>query len=143
MAQVNIKEMTGRLNQLRVNNQDKLYTRPQILEDLKGLGFSSQISQAILTLVSSRKEGKHCFYQFGKDPIHFSKLNEIYQRFRDYGRKSKSKAKSVAKPFNQQEAIQQLQAAGYQIRKCVGFDEARFKSENPELYQKYLKYEDL
>lgn len=140
MAQVNIKEMTGKLNQLRVNNQDKLYTRPQILEDLKGLGFSGQIAQAILTLVSSRKEGKHCFYQFGKDPIHFSKLNEIYQRFRDYGKKSKSKVKSV-KPFNQQEAIQQLQAAGYQIRKCVGFDTEAFAKDYPELYKKYLKYE--
>ena len=41
----------------------------------------------------------------------------------------------------EEKAIATLQAAGYQIRKIVGFDMERFQKENPVLYKKYLKYE--
>lgn len=151
---INVREMTGKLNQLRVNNSDKLYTHNQLFEDLRQIGFATTIAQAIVgTLIPSEKIGRNKFYRFSKDPIHFSKLEEIYRKFRNYSNKSRAKRKNVSLPaerggkceieFNQQEAIQKLQAAGYQIRKCVGFDEARFREEHPELYRKYLKYEDL
>lgn len=146
---INVREMTGRLNQLRVNNLDKLYTHNQLFEDLRQIGFATTIAQAIVgTLIPSEKIGRNKFYQFSKDPIHFSKLEEIYKKFRNYSNKSRAKRKDLPKStkceeISEEKAIQRLRGAGYQIRKCVGFDEARFKEENPELYQKYLKYEDL
>lgn len=148
MEKVNVKEMTGKLNQLRMGNLDKLYTHDQLFDELRQLGFAVTTAQAIMSLIPSEKIGRNKFYQFSKDPIHVTKLEEIYKRSRNYTSKYREKRKGSQKPtpkptISQEDAIKCLQSSGYQIRKCVGFDEARFKEENPELYQKYLKYEDL
>ena len=141
--------MTGKLNQLRMNNLDKLYTHDQLFDELRQLGFAVTTAQAIISsLVPSEKIGRNKFYQFSKDPIHVTKLEEIYKRSRNYTSKYREKRKGSPKPtpkptISQEDAIKCLQSSGYQIRKCVGFDEARFKEEHPELYRKYLKYEDL
>jgi hypothetical protein len=41
------------------------------------------------------------------------------------------------------ECAEYLKSKGYQLKKCLGFDEDAFKKDYPQIYQKYLIYESI
>ena len=93
--------------------------------------------------MDSKLVGNRKFFQFGKNPIHKSEIEAIYDRMASYANKRREKKpqQSTQPTISLDKALEAVQAAGYQIRKPIGFDLERFSEENPELYRKYLKYE--
>lgn len=139
MKRVNIEEKTRLLNEFRMANVSKTFTRDELIPQLKSLGISTQVIGIMIPkFFPSEKLGNSKLYGIPKEPIHKSLVAACYKQANDYKRK-----KEVKPSFNESEAISNLRAAGYQIRKCIGFDVERFERENPVLYKKYLKYETL
>ena len=140
MNKLNYMALTEAFNKFRMEHQSKTYTRPEIIKELNSLGFSTPIAATILSkgYVPSERVGKSKLYSFGKEPMHKSQLEALYQIRSNYNIAQNDKKKQVT---NEEEAISSLQAMGYQIRKVIGFDLERFQKENPVLYKRYLKYE--
>lgn len=138
----NYMALTESLNKFRMEHQSKTFTREELIEALVKLGFNKGTAGTIISkFVPNEQMGSSKLYSFGKDPIHKSQVEAVYKKFADYNMKSVSKKKETVSNNSEESAIATLQAAGYQIRKIVGFDMERFQKENPVLYKKYLKYE--
>lgn len=135
MKKINVEEKARVLNELRMSCDNKTFTREELVKNLKQLGFNSQVVGAMIPKLFTYEEvGKARLYSFPKTPIHKSLIRACYDRCNGY----KSKTPSV-----EESVIATLQAAGYQVRKIVGFDMEKFKAENPNLYKKYLRYETV
>ena len=131
-------KMAENFNNFRLANQNKTFTRPEIYSELQKIGFPSKIVGALISRgkIESAHIDKETIYSMSSNPLHKDMIATIYndQRY--------EKAKpSVEDSYSEEKVIKQLQAAGYQIRKCVGFDTEAFAKDHPELYKKYLKYE--
>ena len=142
MKKINIEEKTKALNEFRMNSQNRVFTRPELVDELKKLGFNSSIIGGIIPKFPFEVMGNSKLYSVPREPIHKSIISGVYQKFIDYKKKSVNKTKSQKEnALSEEQALSILSAKGYQIRKCIGFDLERFQKENPVLYRKYLKYE--
>ena len=143
MKTKNYLALTECLNKFRMEHQSKTYTREELEEALCGLGFNKGTAGMIIAkFVPSEKMGTSKLYSFGKEPIHKSQVEAIYRKFASYG--TTIPKKPVQTPVSEEESlIEKMKEMGYQVRKVIGFDMERFKSENPVLYKKYLKYETV
>lgn len=138
----NYEELTGALNKFRMEHLSKTFSREELVTALKEIGFNNNTAQSILSFIPSEKIGTSKLYTFSKDPIHKAQVEGVYRNEAKLRKKSTQKLKIERMENNSEEkAIATLQAAGYQIRKVIGFDMERFQKENPILYKKYLKYE--
>ena len=138
----NYEELTGALNKFRMEHLSKTFSREELISELRRIGFNHNTSQSILSFIPSERIGTSKLYTFSKDPIHKNQVEGVYRNEAKLRKKSTQKLKEQRVESNSEErAIATLQAAGYQIRKIVGFDMERFQKENPVLYKKYLKYE--
>ena len=139
MKRVNIEEKTRLLNEFRMANVSKTFTRDELITQLKSLGIATQVIGIMIPkFFPSEKLGNSKLYGIPREPIHKSLVTACYKQANDYKRK-----KPISPVTSEESAIATLQAAGYQVRKCIGFDVERFERENPVLYKKYLKYETL
>lgn len=129
---MDIKKLTSDINKWRIEHQDNRYIREQILLNLKEeAGISTDITNWLIPhLFVTTKQGKRKMYAPSKNPIHFSVLEKIIEK------RNSKKRKSSKDP------IMALKEQGYIIQKPVGFNEELFKKENPELYKKYVIYEE-
>lgn len=138
----NYEELTGALNKFRMEHLSKTFSREELISELRRIGFNNNTAQSILSFIPSERIGTSKLYTFSKDPIHKNQVEGVYRNEAKLRKKSTQKLKEQRVGSNSEErAIATLQAAGYQIRKIVGFDMERFQKENPVLYKKYLKYE--
>lgn len=141
MRQLNYRELTGSLNKFRMEHQSKTYTREELVFELQKIGFAPAMAQKVMTkFIPSERIGKKKLYSFGNEPIHTSQIEALYQSVNNKKYRV-MKEKIAINASSEEKAIATLQAAGYQVRKVVGFDMERFQKENPVLYKKYLKYE--
>lgn len=84
-------------------------------------------------------KGRCVGYMFQHDPVHIS----IFKNWLK-DQKSVSKKEETKKTLTlEEECVAYLHTQGYTLQKCVGFDEASFKKDYPQLYQKYLRYEKV
>ena len=145
---INTEEVSAKYNSVRDKNQGKKLSNEQVINLLKEAGISGSMAAKIVannTLLQQFKRegcgrGKHVGYIFPYNPIHKTWFeNWIYPKH------STEKPKiSIDKDEDfEAECAAYLKQQGYQLKKCVGFDEGAFKKDYPQLYEKYLIYENV
>ena len=144
MNRVNIEEKSRLLNELRMKEGKKTFTRKELFEMLRNLGFNSQVVGAMIPKLFTYEElGNARLYMFPNLPIHKSQIRSCYDKCNKYKDKYKSQNSPKTNTVSEEEAISVLLKHGFKIQRCVGFDLEKLKAENPALYQKYLKYETI
>lgn len=139
MKKLNSEELTLEFNQLRLSHGSDLMSPTELYNLLRKYGFNKNLinTMKLHDVFLCEKLGTSRIYTFRNEPLYKGKMEEI---IRDY-RKSLKKIQSVEES-TEESAINLLKSKGYVLKVCRGFDEARFAEENPELYQKYLIYEE-
>lgn len=137
------EELSSIINGYRMQHQNDTFTSGELASNLVILGFSKNIAYRIMKSFLSEKVGCSTIYQLPKEPINVNLIanciKEEQKFMRDYNKRNHNSKKN--KEIDVNSALKAVRAAGYQIRKIVGFDMERFSKENPEMYKKYLKYE--
>lgn len=137
------EELSSIINGYRMQHQNDTFTSGELASNLVILGFSKNIAYRIMKSFPSEKVGCSTIYQLPKEPINVNLIanciKEEQKFMRDYNKRNHNSKKN--KEIDVNSALKAVRAAGYQIRKIVGFDMERFSKENPEMYKKYLKYE--
>lgn len=141
---INTEEVSTKYNSVRENNKGKKFSNEQVIKLLKEAGLSRNIAVKIAansTLLQQFKRegcgrGKHIGYVFPYNPVHKSWFeNWIYP---PHSEKPVEKDKDF-----ESECAAYLKQQGYKLKKCIGFDEEAFKKDYPQIYQKYLIYENV
>ena len=147
MKKINTEEVSAKYNSVRDKNQGKKFSNEQVIKLLKEAGLSGNIAAKIAannTLLQQFKRegcgrGKHIGYIFPYNPIHKAWFeNWIYPPHSEKPKVSVERDKGF-----ESECATYLKQQGYQLKKLVGFDEESFKKDYPQIYQKYLIYEDV
>jgi len=145
---INTEEISAKYNFVRDKNAGKKFTNEQVIKLLKEAGLSGSMAVKIAansTLLQQFKRegmgrGKHVGYIFPYNPVHKTWFeNWIYPP------KHSEKPKiSVERDKDfESECAAYLKQQGYQLKKCVGFDEEAFKKDYPQIWSKYLIYENV
>ena len=143
---INTEEVSARYNLVRDKNKGKKFSNEQVIKLLKEAGLSGVMASKIVanpTLLQKFKRegmgrGNHIGYMFPYNPIHKTWFeNWIYPPHSE-----KSKVSEKDADF-ESECATYLKQQGYQLKKCVGFDEESFKKDYPQLWSKYLIYEEV
>lgn len=138
---IDVEKLCESYNNVRTAYAGRTGSPSWIATKLKESGISNSLCKRILrepTLIQmnqvhgqGRGNFKSCM--FPHNPVHISWFkNWIYNK----------KATNQQLSF-EEECSEYLKSQGYQLKKCVGFDEEAFKTDYPELYQKYLIYESI
>ena len=144
---LNPEEISAKYNLVRDRNQGKKFTNEQVIKLLKEAGLSGSMSVKIVanpTLLQQFKRegmgrGKHIGYIFPYNPVHKTWFeNWIYPKHSDKPKVSIERDKDF-----ESECANYLKQQGYKLKRCIGFDEDSFKKDYPQLYQKYLIYENV
>lgn len=147
MKKINTEEVSAKYNSVRDKNKGKKFTNEQVIKLLKEAGLSGSIAAKIVannTLLQQFKRegcgrGKHIGYIFPYDPIHKAWFeNWIYPKHSEKPKVFINEDKNF-----ESECAAYLKKQGYQLKKCVGFDEDAFKKDYPQLWSKYLIYEEV
>lgn len=143
MKKIDIKQVCEAYNTARVQNQGKKFSPEKAKQVLINFGISGNlakkmISNSTLFQRSQREnQGKGNFkcLIFPYSSIHITWFeNWIYP--------VKKEEKKQFSSF-EEECAEYLKNQGYELKKCLGFDEERFAKENPEMYKSYLIYEKI
>jgi len=144
---INTEEVSAKYNLVRDKNKGKKFSNEQVVKLLKEAGLSGSIAIKIVanpTLLQQFKiegmgRGKHIGYIFPYNPVHKSWFeNWIYPP-----RSEKPKVSVERDKDFESECAAYLKQQGYQLKKCIGFDEEAFKKDYPQIYVKYLIYENV
>ena len=144
---LNPEEISAKYNLVRDKNQGKKFTNEQVIKLLKEAGLSGSMAAKIVannTLLQQFKRencgrGKHIGYIFPYNPVHKTWFeNWIYPKHQEKPKISIERDKDF-----ESECANYLKQQGYQLKRCVGFDEDSFKKDYPQLYEKYLIYENV
>lgn len=142
---INTEEISAKYNFVRDKNKGKKFSNEQVIQLLKEAGLSRNIAVKIAannTLLQQFKRegcgrGKHVGYIFPYNPVHKIWFeNWIYPP-------QKPKVSIERDKDFESECAAYLKQQGYQLKKCVGFNEEAFKKDYPQIYQKYLIYENI
>lgn len=140
MKKVDKKAMTAKLNQFRIDNLGKSYTRQEMEAYLKQMGFNGGVIRLLLPKLPFETIGQAKLFSMDSNPIHVSVIDSCYKKCASYAHKTAVKKHEQC---SEEQALQTLKNAGYKIQREIGFDMDRFKKEQPVLYQRYLKYETI
>lgn len=145
---VNVKDLTQTFNELRQNNKGKTFLGSEFQKLMTKYGFNSYLISALrkgntFNIIPS---GASKLYSFKEEPLHITAMEYAVKEARAASQKyytSKKAPKQEVVLTDEEKAVKLLKEQGYQLKKCVGFDEERFKKECPQLYAKYLTYESI
>lgn len=140
MKRINKKEMAEKLNQFRIANLGKSFTRQEMETHLKQMGFNGGVIRLLLPKLPFEMIGMAKLFNMDSNPIHVSIIDSCYKKCASYAHKTAIKKHEQC---SEEQALHTLKNAGYKIQREVGFDLDRFKKEQPVLYQRYLKYETV
>ena len=144
---INTEEVSAKYNSVRENNKGKKFSNEQVVKLLKEAGLSGSMAAKIVannTLLQQFKRegmgrGKHIGYIFPYNPVHKTWFeNWIYPKHSEKPRIPVDKDKDF-----ESECAAYLKQQGYQLKKCVGFDEEAFKRDYPQIWSKYLIYKEV
>ena len=144
MKQINIEEMTAKLNEFVQGHPNKTYTGAELNEALRKLGFNKTVAFRIaLNAFPFEKFGVSTLYSTPKKPIYKGLVENAYKYVSSYQRKRKQKIQNPGTnpEAAEKDALKLLSSKGYQIRKCVGLDIEKLRMKYPEVYKACLKYE--
>ena len=137
MKEVQITELTKKVNEFRKENIGKQYSSKELYNELYKLGFNMHISIRVAALFPAQKLGTSKYYEMTDEPIHQSKIASLYEDSKRYTAKSRNKGEELT----EKSALELLNTLGYRIKRIVGFDMEKFMKEQPEMYRRYCKYE--
>lgn len=140
MKKVDKKAMTAKLNQFRVDNLGKSFTRQEMENYLKQMGFNQGVIRLLLPKLPFELIGQAKLFNMDSNPIHMSVIDGCYKKCASYTHKTVAKKQEQC---SEEQALQTLIKAGYKIQREIGFDMDRFKKEQPVMYRRYLKYETI
>lgn len=147
MEKINVESVCEAYNKARMQHIGHKQSPEQVKEILKSVGISGSLCKKMLsnsTLFNKSKrenagKGRHLCYIFSYQPIHVSWFkNWLYPPIENKESSINKKDRSF-----EEECAAYLRNQGYKLKKCVGFDEDQFKADYPQLYQKYLIYQDV
>lgn len=147
MKRINTEEVTAKYNLVRDKNHGKKLSHEQVIKLLKEAGLSGSIALKITSnstlLQQFRREGcgrgKHIGYIFPYNPVHKSWFeNWIYPKHSEKPKISIERDKDF-----ESECATYLKQQGYKLKKLIGFDEDAFKKDYPQIWAKYLIYEEI
>jgi hypothetical protein len=136
---IDVKQVCESYNKARTQNVGRKGSSSFMINTLKTFGISGNVARKMIvepTLFQSfhregAGRGNYKGYIWPNNPVHISWFQNWL-----YGDKKEKKDL----PF-EEECINYLKARGYEIKRCVKFDEDRFAEEHSDLYKKYLVYE--
>jgi len=145
------KELAKEFNELRQKNQGKTFLGSEMQKMLNKYGFNSYLVSALRQqkVFNILPCGASKLYSFREEPLHYTAMEiamkEAYNMYKKYYIKKTSSSNEAPKAelTPEEQAIRFLKNQGFQLKKCVGFDESSFSKDYPELYKKYLKYESV
>ena len=135
MKEVQITELTKKVNEFRKENIGKQYSSKELYNELYKLGFNLHISKRVAALFPAQKLGTSKYYEMTDEPIHQSKITALYEASK------KAKSRNKGEELTEKSALELLNTLGYRIKRIVGFDMEKFMKEQPEMYRRYCKYE--
>jgi len=143
MEKINVEEVCKAYNLTRDKHAGKKMPRNMIINLLKEAGLSGAIITRLITcptlFTKFRREGagrgNHVGYIWPTSSIHVNLIrNWLYPA---------KKEKVIKNTFDEEGCVEYLRKQGYKLKKCIGFDEDAFKKDYPQIYQKYLIYENV
>lgn len=137
MKEVQITELTKKVNEFRKENIGKQYSSKELYNELYKLGFNLHISKRVAALFPAQKLGTSKYYEMTDEPIHQSKISALYEA----SKKAYTKSRNKGEELTEKSALELLNTLGYRIKRIVGFDMEKFMKEQPEMYRRYCKYE--
>lgn len=139
MKKLDAKTLVEEFNKTRLKNIGKQFTGKELDNLLyKYCGFQNALTGVLKRngiFEMSRGIGAQKLYRFVDTPLFVDKMDKFLQEWRNRG-------KRIPEQTQEEKSINFLKSQGYKIKVCRGFDVERFRKENPDLYQKYLIYED-
>ena len=143
MKRVNIEEKSRILNEFTQKNQNRSFTRQELLTELKNLGFNTNVIGVMIPKLFEFEEivGNSRLYTCPKNPIYKGLIKNCYDKCNSYNTNKTAKKTITLVELNEESAIAFLKKLGYCIKKPIGFNEEEFARMNPELYKKFTKFE--
>lgn len=145
-TKINIEEVCKCYNDARTQNSGRKGGAEWAFNILHSFGLSSNMAKRIMReptlLVPCKREhagkGNYKGYVFPCTPVHVTWFQNWLTK------KEETPKISVEKDENfEKECAIYLKHQGYQLKKCVGFDEDAFKKTYPQLWEKFLIYEEV
>lgn len=130
------QKLAENFNKEAFDNRNREYSKGELMAALKARGLSNDLVSYLIKTdelnIRKNQRGKQ-FYSFKRENLTYDKIQAYYE-----GRR-------IAAPSEADEskALAILKTMGYQIKKCIGFDEKKFSKDHPELYKQYLIYEQI
>ena len=137
MKEVQITELTKKVNEFRKEHIGRQYSSKELYEELYKLGFNLHISKRVAALFPAQKLGTSKYYEMTDEPIHQSKIAALYEA----SKKAYTKSRNKGEELTEKSALEFLVGLGYRVKKITGFDMEKFMKEQPEMYRRYCKYE--
>lgn len=143
MEKINLEKVCAAYNTARNENVGKKMPREMVINILKSHGISESLAikmtrnDTLFTRFQRENcgKGKHIGFIWPTTPIHISILRKWLYPV--------EKQPETKKLSFEEECAEYLRKQGYKLKKCVGFDEDAFKRDYPQLYEKYLIYENV
>jgi hypothetical protein len=145
MEKINLEKVCAAYNTARNENVGKKMPREMVINILKSHGISGSLAIKMIrndTLFTRFQrencgKGKHIGFIWPSTPIHINILRKwLYPPVETQPETKKNLS-------FEEECAEYLRKQGYQLKKCVGFDEDSFKKDYPQLYERYLIYENV
>lgn len=145
MKKLDSKELTADFNLVAQKHKGETFLAEdlnKLLEKYFNRSLIYAMKKANLFMVV--QSGTSKLYQFKEEPLYFQKMDKILSSWRDKVHNKKQSSVGEEPVLDEREkAIALLKKEGIVMKKCIGFNEQLFAKENPELYQKYLMYEEI
>ena len=145
MKKLDSKELTADFNSVAQKHKGETFLAEdlnKLLEKYFNRSLIYAMKRANLFMVV--QTGTNKLYQFKEEPLYFQKMDKILSDWRDKVHNKKQSSVGEEPVLDEREkAIALLKKEGIVMKKCVGFNEALFAKEHPELHQKYLMYEEI
>jgi hypothetical protein len=131
-------KLTEDFNLLRGQLANKEFGAEQMYKMCHNIGISRHLYNNMIRMgfFGSRKEGVRNIYWFKDEPIYKDKMKNCCRTYA-------SPKKEPVVPPTEESAINFLKSIGYKICKPVGFDTASLKEECPEVYEKYMRFDEI
>lgn len=155
MKKVNVHELTGKLNQFRMNNENKTFSGDELHKQIVGLGFSNGIAYKITSkCFPFEPVGKGRLYEMPSKSINETLVASLYKSQAKYSEKVYNKKKEIttqvkteADKFREakeeNDAIKLLLSKGYKIQRPLGLDVKQLLKDHPEMEKIYMRYTTL